>query len=69
MRKRRATLAATLEAREAVAGLLNGTIDRTLADRRRRGCMLVNAAVELAAHDAELRCVVADELSKTDDLC
>jgi TetR/AcrR family transcriptional repressor of nem operon len=38
-------------------------IDRSVDDEKRRGCMLVNAALELAPYDAEFQELVAEELS------
>jgi TetR/AcrR family transcriptional repressor of nem operon len=66
MRDRRAALAASLMPREAIAALLMGTIDRALADKGQRGCLMVNAAMELAARDPELRRLVAAELAETE---
>src|SRR5205823_1759571 len=36
-------------------------IERSMTDKQRRGCMLVNAALELAPYDAEIQKVVAEE--------
>lgn len=61
MRERIAELE-TLAPREAITRSLEGAIDRSLADRERRGCMLVNCALELAPHDAEFRHVICAQL-------
>jgi TetR/AcrR family transcriptional repressor of nem operon len=37
-------------------------IERSLADKQRKGCMLVNSALELAPHDPEFRRVIAGVL-------
>jgi TetR/AcrR family transcriptional regulator, transcriptional repressor for nem operon len=37
-------------------------VERSVTDRQRRGCMLVNTALELAAHDHEFQEIVSEEL-------
>jgi TetR/AcrR family transcriptional repressor of nem operon len=37
-------------------------IERSVDDEQRRGCMLVNAALELAPHDPEFQKLVAEEM-------
>jgi TetR/AcrR family transcriptional repressor of nem operon len=49
-----------LPPRKAIEAFLSDIIARSLNDKQRKGCMLVNAALEVAPHDAELRRVVAD---------
>lgn len=46
----------------AIRGFFDEVIERSVTDRQRRGCMLVNAALEMAPHDPELRKLVVDEL-------
>ncbi len=53
-----------LPPREAIAAFLHELIERSLADGQRRGCMLVNAALELPSHDPELEGVVAGVLER-----
>jgi TetR/AcrR family transcriptional repressor of nem operon len=55
-------LEATKAPLPAIGGFLAEVIERSVADKQRRGCMLVNAAIEVAPHDPELRKLVADEL-------
>jgi TetR/AcrR family transcriptional repressor of nem operon len=55
-----------LPPREAITRFLQGGIDRSLADPERRGCMLVNCALELAPHDEEIRIVVCKQLRATE---
>jgi len=43
MQERTAVLERTLPPRQAIVQFLEGAIDRSLADRERRGCMLVNS--------------------------
>ncbi|ASU39143.1 TetR family transcriptional regulator [Herbaspirillum sp. meg3] len=48
--------------RAAIAAFFNEIIKRSLADKDRKGCMLVNSALEVAPHDPEFQRVVADVL-------
>lgn len=47
-------------AREAIHSFLREIVERSLTDHERKGCMVVNAALEMAPHDAEF----ADVISK-----
>jgi TetR/AcrR family transcriptional repressor of nem operon len=47
-----------LPPREAISAFFSEIIERSLDDRQRKGCMLVNSALEMAPHDPELRKVV-----------
>lgn len=67
VRERIERLESSLPPREAIAAFLQEVIERSLSDRQRRGCMLVNSALELAPHDADFRRVVADELAHIED--
>ena len=62
MRERIARLAATLPPRAAIAAFLEEVVERSLADRR--GCLLVNAALEVAPHDTAVGVVVAERLAE-----
>ena len=53
MRERIARLERTLPPKEAVNVFIGEIVERSLNDPERRGCMLVNAAAEIAPHDAE----------------
>ena len=46
----------------AIAAFFDEIIERSVTDERRRGCLLVNAALEMAPYDAEFRTIVAAEL-------
>lgn len=46
---------------QAIHAFFDEVIERSLADKRRRGCMLVNAALEMAPYDAEIQNVVSQE--------
>jgi TetR/AcrR family transcriptional repressor of nem operon len=62
VRERVRRLEATKLPLEAIGAFFEEVIDRSVSDRQRRGCMLVNAALEVGPHDPELRKLVADEL-------
>lgn len=47
---------------EAIHAFFSEIIERSLDDKLRRGCMLVNSALELAPHDPELRKIVTEVL-------
>ncbi|MCJ8144628.1 TetR/AcrR family transcriptional regulator [Ancylobacter sp. A5.8] len=53
-----------LAPRAAVGAFFAEIVKRSLNDGERKGCMLVNAALELAPHDAELRQEVATVLDQ-----
>lgn len=55
-----------LPPREAIAAFFNEVIARTLSDRQRKGCMLVNSALEMAPHDLEFRDAVADVFKRVE---
>ena len=46
----------------AIRAFFNEIIERSVDDDQRRGCMLVNAALELAPYDAEFRQLVTEEM-------
>lgn len=48
--------------RDAIAAFFNEIITRSLEDEKRKGCMLVNSALEVAPHDPEFQRVVAGVL-------
>jgi TetR/AcrR family transcriptional repressor of nem operon len=47
---------------DALEAFFSEVIERSLADKQRKGCMLVNSALELAPHDLEFRRVIAGVL-------
>ncbi|HEX3403080.1 MAG TPA: TetR/AcrR family transcriptional regulator, partial [Acetobacteraceae bacterium] len=47
---------------QAIEEFFNEIVKRSLNDRDRKGCMLVNAALDVAPHDPALRKVVAEVL-------
>jgi TetR/AcrR family transcriptional repressor of nem operon len=48
----------------AIEAFFDEILVRSLEDRDRKGCMLVNAALDVAPHDPEFRTVVAAVLSR-----
>ena len=53
-----------LAPRQAIGSFFAEAVERSLNDRRRKGCMLVNSALEVAPHDAEICGVVAGVLTE-----
>jgi TetR/AcrR family transcriptional repressor of nem operon len=51
-----------LAPREAIAGFFAEIVKRSLGDREHKGCMLVNAALDVAPHDPDFRKIVAGVL-------
>lgn len=50
--------------RDAIEGFFGEIIERSMRDKQRKGCMLVNSALEVAPHDAEFQQIVAGVLSQ-----
>jgi TetR/AcrR family transcriptional repressor of nem operon len=63
-RERIARLESTFPPKEAVCAFLREIIERSLDDDDRRGCLLVNSALEVAPHDPELGAEVAARLAE-----
>ena len=53
-----------LPPRQAIGAFFSEIIQRSLNDQQRKGCMLVNSALEIAPHDPEFREVVTDVLGR-----
>jgi TetR/AcrR family transcriptional regulator, transcriptional repressor for nem operon len=51
-----------LAPREAIVSFFSEIVKRSLADRDRKGCMLVNTALDLAPHDPKFQKVVGEVL-------
>lgn len=49
--------------RQAIVAFLEDIVEQSLADERRRGCLLVNSALEVAPHDPEFGAEVARGLT------
>ncbi|MCW5747705.1 MAG: TetR/AcrR family transcriptional regulator [Alphaproteobacteria bacterium] len=63
-RERIARLEGSGRPREAIATFFAEIIERSLNDRARRGCLLVNSALDVAPHDAGIGNVVAGYLDE-----
>jgi TetR/AcrR family transcriptional repressor of nem operon len=63
-RQRIADLESTLPPREAIRAFVLSVVERSLDDRDRRGCFLVNSALDVAPHDPELGREIAARLSE-----
>jgi TetR/AcrR family transcriptional repressor of nem operon len=57
-------LEASLPPKQAVRRFIEEIIDRSVNDRERRGCFLINSALEVAPHDRQLGALIADRLSE-----
>jgi TetR/AcrR family transcriptional regulator, transcriptional repressor for nem operon len=64
MRARVARLEQTHAPADAIRAFFRELIARTLSDPDRRGCMIVNSALEVAPHDVELRGAIASYLGE-----
>ncbi|WP_137909980.1 MULTISPECIES: TetR/AcrR family transcriptional regulator [unclassified Burkholderia] len=61
---RQSRLEATLPPREIIKGFFREIIDRSVDDEDRKGCLLVNSALEVAPHDPEFRSMIAGVLDR-----
>jgi TetR/AcrR family transcriptional repressor of nem operon len=64
MRERITRLEKSGQPKEAIRAFLAEIIDRSLKDPDRKGCLLVNSALDVAPHDAAIGRVVADYLGE-----
>jgi TetR/AcrR family transcriptional repressor of nem operon len=64
MRERIARLEQGGRPKEAIRAFLAEIVDRSLEDPDRKGCLLVNSALDVAPHDAAIGRVVADYLGE-----
>lgn len=64
MRERIGRLEANHQPKEAIRAFLAEIIDRSIKDPDRKGCLLVNSALDVAPHDAEIGKVVAGYLDE-----
>ena len=60
-------LEASLPPKQAVRRFIEEIIDRSVNDRERRGCFLINSALEVAPHDRQLGALIADRLAEIED--
>ncbi len=64
MRERVARLEAAHRPKKAIEAFLAEIVERSLKDRDRKGCLLVNSALDVAPRDAEIGKVVAGYLDE-----
>ena len=64
VRARLKRLESSLPPKEAVRTLIEDVVERSLTDRTRGGCLLINSALEIAPHDPELGAEIAKRLSE-----
>ena len=64
MRDRIARMEAEHRPKEAIRAFIGEIIDRSLKDPDRKGCLLINSALDVAPHDAEIGEVVAGYLDE-----
>ncbi|CAP41931.1 TetR/AcrR family transcriptional regulator [Bordetella petrii] len=60
----RARRVESLPPSEALAAFFADIVERSLADRQRKGCMIINSALEVAPHDPEFQQVVVSVLGR-----
>ena len=53
----------SLAPREAIGSFFEEILKRSLGDRERKGCMLVNAALDVAPHNPDFRKIVTEVLA------
>jgi TetR/AcrR family transcriptional regulator, transcriptional repressor for nem operon len=54
----------SLPPKQAIRRFLEEIIERSVNDRERRGCFLINSALEVAPHDRKLGALIADRLAE-----
>jgi TetR/AcrR family transcriptional regulator, transcriptional repressor for nem operon len=64
MRERIERLERSLPPKQAIRKFIAELIDHSVNDRERRGCFLVNSALEVAPHDKKLGQFIADRLAE-----
>lgn len=60
--ERIARLEAELKAEARPGAFLAEAVDKAVDDPQRRGCLLINSAIEVAPHDAELGALIVEHL-------
>lgn len=63
-RARIARVETSLPPKQAVRAFLNEIVEHSLSDKDRRGCLLINSALEIAPHDPELGAEIAAYLGE-----
>ena len=62
----RAARFGALEPREAITAFFREIVQRSLSDEERKGCLLVNSALEVAPHDPEFQKIIAEVLVRVE---
>lgn len=57
-------LESSLPPKQAVRTLIEDVVERSLTDRTRGGCLLINSALEIAPHDPEVGAEIAKRLGE-----
>ena len=57
-------LESSLPPKQAIRRFIEEIIERSVNDRERRGCFLINSALEVAPHDKQLGALIADRLAE-----
>jgi TetR/AcrR family transcriptional repressor of nem operon len=63
-RDRLSRLEASLPPKEAIHRFFAEIIDHSISDRERKGCFLVNSALEVAPHQSEVGAVIAKQFGE-----
>jgi TetR/AcrR family transcriptional repressor of nem operon len=66
VRERMMRLEKSLPPTKAIERFLRETVERSLKDKQRRGCMLVNSSLEVAPHDPEFQEIIAGVLTEVE---
>lgn len=56
----------SLSPRKAIGAFFKEIIDRSVNDEDRKGCMLVNSALEVAPHDPDFQVTIAEVLARVE---
>lgn len=64
MRERIERLEKSLPPKQAICEFIGEIIDHSVSDRERRGCFLVNSALEVAPHDKRLGGLIANRFAE-----
>jgi TetR/AcrR family transcriptional regulator, transcriptional repressor for nem operon len=60
-------LKASLPPKQAIRRFIDEIVERSVDDRERRGCFLINSALEVAPHDRKLGALIADWLAEIEE--
>ncbi|WP_027800969.1 TetR/AcrR family transcriptional regulator [Paraburkholderia dilworthii] len=64
LRERITRFESTMPPAQAITGFFDETIERSVSDPHKRGCMLVNSALEISSEDEAFRKLVATEIDE-----